>query len=117
MAYVLAIAARVPLAAWPSPFDVLPIAVGGGALVLLWPHLGSLRIAVIAYVATIIAMTIAAIALVHDNPRFTLGAAVFFMSDLAVARERFVVKSFTNKAFGLPVYYAGQLLIAWSLTS
>ena len=43
------------------------------------------------------------------------GAALFFVSDLAVARDKFVGASFLNRAWGLPAYYAGQLLIAWSL--
>jgi len=29
-----------------------------------------------------------------------------------VARQRFVAERFANKAIGLPLYYAGQLLIA-----
>ena len=43
-----------------------------------------------------------------------LGAALYFASDIAVARDRFVGASFANKAWGLPAYYAAQLLIAWS---
>ena len=67
----------------------------------------------IAYVVAITAMVIGAIAL--GNPRFLAGAALFFASDLAVARDKFVAPGFTNRAWGLPAYYAGQLLIAWSL--
>jgi uncharacterized membrane protein YhhN len=44
-----------------------------------------------------------------------IGACAFFASDLAVARERFVVHSVANKLWGLPAYYAGQLLLAWSI--
>ena len=36
-------------------------------------------------------------------------------TDLFVARERFVVKSFTNKLVGLPLYYGGQFLLAFSV--
>jgi len=43
------------------------------------------------------------------------GAALFFVSDLAVARDRFVAPGFANRLWGLPAYYAGQLLIAWSI--
>ena len=43
------------------------------------------------------------------------GALMFFVSDLAVARERFVTNTFTNKAWGLPLYYGGQLLLATSV--
>ena len=43
-----------------------------------------------------------------------VGALGFFLSDLAVARERFVAKGFTNKLWGLPLYYGAQLLLAWT---
>lgn len=42
------------------------------------------------------------------------GAVAFFLSDLAVARERFVARSFANKLWGLPLYYGAQLLLAWT---
>ena len=40
------------------------------------------------------------------------GAALFWLSDLTVARDRFVRASFANRLVGLPLYYAGQLLLA-----
>ena len=43
-----------------------------------------------------------------------LGALGFMASDLSVARERFVAKGFENAAGGLPLYFASQLLLAWS---
>ena len=113
--YLLAALQRGADAGWLTPWDIVPIGVGVGALVRLWPRLGHLRFAVAGYVAAIIAMMIAAIALARGTPRFTVGAALFFASDLSVARDRFGAKSFVNKAWGLPAYYAGQLLIAWSL--
>ena len=45
------------------------------------------------------------------------GACLFFASDLAVARDRFVARDFTNKLWGLPAYYIGQLLIAWAIAA
>ncbi len=113
VAYAVAVAQVVPPAAWITPRAILPIVAAAVALAWLWPHLGKLRGAVIAYVVAICAMVIAAIAL--GNPRFLAGAALFFASDLAVARDKFVAPGFTNRAWGLPAYYAGQLLIAWSI--
>ena len=46
---------------------------------------------------------------------FLAGARLFFVSDLTVARDRFVARASANKAWGLPAYFSGQLLIAWSL--
>jgi hypothetical protein len=40
---------------------------------------------------------------------------MFFVSDLAVARERFIEHTFLNKTWGLPLYYGGQLLLATSV--
>jgi uncharacterized membrane protein YhhN len=114
VAYVVAVARVVPIERWASPLALVPIAAAGVALVWLWPHLGKLRVAVIAYVIAIVAMVIAAIAL--GRPRFVAGAVLFFASDLAVARDKFVAPGLANRACGLPAYYAGQLLIAWSIS-
>lgn len=40
------------------------------------------------------------------------GAVLFLLSDVAVAVDRFKGGSLANKAWGLPSYYAGQLLLA-----
>jgi uncharacterized membrane protein YhhN len=114
LAYVAGISQLVPPRAWIAPLAAAPVAIGAGALAYLWPRLGSLRVPVICYVATIVAMMAGALA-ARANTALCLGAALFFASDLAVARDKFVAKTFANKAWGLPAYYAGQLLIAWSL--
>jgi hypothetical protein len=41
-----------------------------------------------------------------------VGALLFFVSDLAVARDRFVSPGFANAAWGLPLYYAATLVLA-----
>jgi uncharacterized membrane protein YhhN len=41
-----------------------------------------------------------------------VGALAFTASDLSVARDRFVRHQFLNRAWGLPLYYGAQLLIA-----
>lgn len=123
VAYVVAVAHRLPPARWPGAAGLAalpPLAIGALALALLWPRLGALRAAVVAYVAVIVAMAVGAFAAARAGvvpPRFALGAGLFFASDLAVARDRFVARGFANRAWGLPAYYAGQLLIAWTATS
>ncbi|MEM6996251.1 MAG: lysoplasmalogenase [Myxococcota bacterium] len=101
----------------------------GVALVLLpvarrvwrWlsPHVPSaLRIPVLSYMAIIsgmLALAFGASMAGTAPPRFAAGALLFFVSDLAVARERFVVGSVVNKLWGLPAYFGGQLLLATSL--
>jgi len=43
------------------------------------------------------------------------GAACFYMSDILVARDRFLSNEFFNRLVGLPLYYLGQFLIAFSV--
>lgn len=123
--YVIAIGALVSPGDWPShagPLAVAPVLVGGGALAWLWPKLGTMRGPVIAYVIVIVAMVVGALAVLgsesipaHNRQLLALGAVLFFASDLAVARDKFVDASVVNRVWGLPCYFAGQLLIAWSL--
>lgn len=44
-----------------------------------------------------------------------LGAALFFVSDLAVAMGQFLDTDFHHGLWGLPLYYAGQTLLALSV--
>lgn len=122
IAYIVAFAQLAPPADWLDVRAVVPIVVGAGVLAYLWPRLGNMRVPVIAYVIAIVTMMTAAIAAarvtaIPETNRVLLaaGAALFFASDFAVARDRFVGASFVNRAWGLPAYYAGQLLIAWSI--
>jgi len=115
IAYVVAIANVVGPSHWLHPIAIAPIIVGGLALMWLWPRLHEMKIPVIVYVLTIVTMVIGALAVWH--PVLTTGAVLFFASDLAVARDKFIEAGFTNRAWGLPCYYAGQLFIAWSLAT
>lgn len=93
---------------------VLMSIVGALALHWLWHRLGtSYRVAVSAYVVAIVAMCSLAIA--SGSWLVVAGALAFAASDISVARDRFVAPGFANKAWGLPVYYAAQLLLAWSI--
>jgi uncharacterized membrane protein YhhN len=90
-------------------------AVGWRVLRWLRPHLPpDMATPVHAYVVVISAMLVcAAGTVVHAGaPRILAGALMFYLSDLAVARERFLASGFTNKAWGLPLYFAGQLILA-----
>jgi uncharacterized membrane protein YhhN len=124
LAYVAAFALVTPISGWFGDWALVPVAAGLGALLWLWPYLGSMRPPVTAYVVVITVMVVGALAVLGDGERAYLdhrhavmaaaGAALFFASDLAVARERFVASSFGNRLWGLPAYYIGQLLLAWS---
>jgi uncharacterized membrane protein YhhN len=80
--------------------------------------LGSLAGPVVAYIAVISAMVAAsvgtlAVAPVPAGPTLVVAAVLFFVSDLCVARDRFVAPGPDNRTLGLPLYYAGQLTFAW----
>lgn len=45
------------------------------------------------------------------------GAVIFALSDIYVARERFVVSAWINRGIGLPLYYAAQLILAYTVAA
>ncbi len=69
---------------------------------------------VVVYMIAISAMVALAVgATVAGAPWYLLaGATMFFISDLAVARDRFVAEGFINRAWGLPLYYGAQVALA-----
>lgn len=86
----------------------------------LWPHLKSFyRFAVPAYLLAINVMTSLAIGAgsAHGHFLLVIGAVTFAASDISVARDRFVERSIVNKAWGLPLYYAAQIMFAMSVLS
>lgn len=80
-----------------------------------------MRAPVLAYMVVITLMVAAAAGAVGSSPwaaaPLAFGALLFYLSDLAVARQRFVEAGFVNRAVGLPLYYAGQSLIAVNITA
>jgi uncharacterized membrane protein YhhN len=83
----------------------------------LWPRVPSdFRIPVASYVAVISIMVATSLAAVVGGapPLIALGAIGFTISDLFVARQRFVAPAFSNSAIGLPLYFGSQLLLAYT---
>lgn len=119
LAYALAFS-RLALA------PIVVVACGAGVGVAAWsvlrwlrPHLGTRdRWLVAAYVAAISIMLAVAVAAVGSGGPLAvaLGAAGFALSDVAVARNRFVSSGFINSAWGLPLYFLSQLALAYSVT-
>jgi uncharacterized membrane protein YhhN len=50
-----------------------------------------------------------------NEPFMAAGAIAFALSDLSVARERFVRAAFINLLWGLSLYYAAQIVLALSV--
>jgi len=101
-------------------------AVGGALLALAVPVAfvarwllpsveAKMKVPVIAYMTVITLMVAFSIGTVaaHGNALLVVGAVAFYLSDLAVARERFVAPGFVNRLWGLPLYYGAQLVLAY----
>lgn len=132
VAFLLAHVAYVPAfvlrgfdvggAALGVAFVVVPIVV-----VLRWlrPKVkGTMWNAVVAYVFVISAMVCTAAGCVSSglqdsagvSPVLMIGALAFWLSDILVARERFVVSGYVNRVFGIPLYFFAQLLLIRGFT-
>ncbi len=77
---------------------------------LLWRVNSRLQNPVLGYMLIISVMLVAAAG--SSSLVIYTGAALFYLSDLAVARHRFVAPGLENKLIGLPLYYAAQLILA-----
>ncbi len=91
-------------------------------LVARWllPHVErEMKGPVLAYTAVITTMVACAVGtfVAHGDPWLVAGAAGFYLSDLAVARDRFVAPGFVNRAWGLPLYFYSQLALASTLVA
>ena len=71
---------------------------------------------VIAYMTVISAMVVTAVSTnaFTADWRIPIGAVAFYLSDIGVARERFARPGLINRMVGLPLYFGGQLLLAWA---
>ena len=92
------------------------------AVVLLWlqPHVPHELIwPVRFYTAVISLMVITAFGTrgAGATPLIVVGACLFYLSDLSVAALRFTEPPFPTYVLGLPLYYAGQLCLAFSVAA
>ena len=76
----------------------------------------AMRAAVLAYLIVIGTMSALALGCTGGGgpPTVAVGALAFTASDVSVARDRFLREDFVNRAWGLPLYYCAQLLLALS---
>ncbi len=108
-----------PLTGWGG---ALVVVMGSAVFNRLRPKLGELFLPVLAYVLVISTMIIGAFTVLGTEDLSTRcrglvigGALLFYASDLFVARQRFLKREHLNALVGLPLYYAGQFLIAFSV--
>lgn len=120
--YVICFFYVADLNQWTLIGAVISLIVSGIVFIWLRPHLGSMLGPVVVYILVITIMVVGAWTIV-GNPRFSLsgrllvfiGALSFYVSDIFVARDRFLKNEFLNRLLGLPLYYLGQFLLAFSV--
>ena len=74
----------------------------------------AMKVPVAAYMAVITVMVALSIGTVasHGDVWIAVGAVAFYLSDLSVARDRFLAPGFDNKLWGWPLYFGAQLIFA-----
>ena len=107
---------------WTLIGVLISLIASGAVYLWLQPHLGAMKIAVICYMVVISAMAVGAWSMLGaDHLGLTGrmlacgGALSFYISDVFVARQRFVKSEFLNRLIGLPLYYGGQFMLAFSV--
>ena len=111
VAYAVAFVVRGVEWLWVGLAALAMVGVAAPVLRWLWPHVDRpMRGPVAAYIVVITAMV--ALAVGTLEPWLVVGAVGFYLSDLSVAKGRFVGQSFGNRAWGLPLYFFSQLVIA-----
>jgi uncharacterized membrane protein YhhN len=115
IAYVVAFTRFDP--SWPRVLLHAAVLAIPAVMIHRWvmPHVErAMRVPVQAYmlIITIMLATAGAAVLAGATPLVIVGATLFYISDLAVARDRFVAPGFDNRLWGLPTYYAAQLVLA-----
>ena len=88
----------------------------------LRPHLRSMLIPVLIYILVITVMASGAWAVfwkssfpISGRTLILVGSFCFYFSDLFVARNKFIKEEYRNRLLGLPLYYAGQFMLAFSI--
>jgi len=120
--YIFSFLSLIQISRWIS--TGLFIIFGMSAFIFFWlrPYLRSMLIPVLLYILVITIMASGAWAVFWESSFQTSGRAFilagslcFYFSDLFVARDKFIKEEYRNRLFGLPLYYGGQFLLAFSV--
>jgi len=97
---------------------------GVSAFIFLWlrPHLKSMLIPVLLYILVITVMASGAWTVlwkssfqISGRALILAGSLCFYVSDVLVARNKFIKEEYRNRLLGLPLYYAGQFMLVFSI--
>ncbi len=119
LAYIVAFAmSDIELSRAFLRLAALIVFVGFGAFAWLRRHVPQeMQIPVTLYTFIIVAMVVSAACAVYSGaPQIILWAAIMFaISDMAVARDRFIKREAANAALITPLYFGAQILFAMSV--
>jgi uncharacterized membrane protein YhhN len=120
--YIFSFLSLTSISHWIS-IEIL-IILGVSASVFFWlrPHLKSMLIPVLLYVLVITVMASGAWTVfwmssfsISGRTLILVGALCFYVSDVFVARNKFIKEEYRNRLLGLPLYYTGQFMLAFSV--
>jgi len=120
--YIFSFSSLTQISHWIS--IGLFIFLGMSAFIFSWlrPHLKSVLIPVLIYIVIITVMGVGAWAVswkssfrISGRALILAGALCFYFSDVFVARDKFIKEEYQNRLLGLPLYYAGQFMLAFSI--
>lgn len=117
VAYAAAFLVHGVRATWLAAGAMIALTAALPILRWLQPHLDTMRYPVYAYMAVISLMLALAIGTRGRGGTCLIlaGAVLFYVSDIFVARQRFVAPGPENSLLGLPFYYVAQVLLAGSV--
>ena len=119
--YIFSFSSLTQISHWVS--IGLFIILGMSAFVFFWlrPHLKSMLLPVLIYIFVITIMASGAWAVfskssfqISGRTLILVGSLCFYFSDVFVARDKFIKEEYQNRLLGLPLYYAGQFMLAFS---
>jgi len=105
---------------WCAGALVVLVVVGVFILRWMYPHLPKeMKAPVLAYIVVITIMVTLAVGTQAKGTDLLIliGGVAFYISDVFVARDRFVTPGFSNTLYGLPLYYLGVTLLAFSVAA
>ena len=120
--YIFGFLSLIPIYEWISAWFLIIFCMS--ALIFLWlrPHLKSMLVPVLIYMVVITVMASGAGAVfwkssfqMSGRVFILVGSLCFYFSDVFVARDKFIKEEYRNRLLGLPLYYIGQFLLAFSV--
>jgi uncharacterized membrane protein YhhN len=122
--YIVAFLSVTRARDWLSWWLIPVWAVSAAVFIWLWPHASAHKMLgpVVAYVIVISVMLCGAVTVFRATKMdatgrwlVLIGSMVFYVSDIGVARDKFVSPGAVNWLVSLPMYYAAQFMLAFSV--